>query len=424
MVLPSGEESSYGVATVEVAALSLARFAAAGQANIVANARAMRACAEDIRLYCDPARHPASFRRCQSAAAKASRPLLLLARDAVATKELRIDTLTEVRVVALEALARICFGRSDLAAEVASADVFESTIVAALKPAVHVQQQCEHLAALQLTQGVAAEASEAPALVNVLPAVAALAAAGAASVGEGSEGRHTVFRAVRAAALEVLLSCALGRSRRMDVASVLPLVAAHAVLASAAEVNSGLGPFPAGLLFANLCDLPLPDDAAISFGVVAEPFWNERGFFDDLAACMDAALQREPWPPQSGIYHSPRKLARTCLRLGLAGYVVQLHCLVPGLIACVERRKPVDDAAFVTGADDAHAARLAAEALALLSKGRETLEAMRSSSSLRAALNAMSAEHPASRDLLELLAVDAGSACGAGDMLHLSARPF
>lgn len=61
--------------------------------------------------------------------------------------------------------------------------------------------------------------------------------------------------------------------------------------------------FYVGLLMANLCDLTVPGTDR-RFGDFAQPFWESVMFFPGLGFCLDAILQRKPWPLTEAIKQS------------------------------------------------------------------------------------------------------------------------
>lgn len=219
------------------------------------------------------------------------------------------------------------------------------------------------------------------------------------------------------------MSCALSKQLRKQVARLLPAQTLRIFLADFG--NAPDEAFALSLLLANLSDLALPPDAAAAaakaevddplglpveiFGDVARPVWYRAGFFSSLAACLAAALRGEQWPPGSGLYHAPWKLAGSCVRLAAAGYADELRSAVAPLIATVERRAAHEE---VSGADEARAARLAAAALHALQENAAALAEMREAPGLTDALRLTEAEEPWGRDLLAVLADDtaAGSA--------------
>jgi len=414
-MLPSGEDDNHGVLQVErvVSNLILCMESRA----VVPRARVLQGYAEELSSYCDPGENGSSFRHCQAAAIRAIDPLLMAARDARQATETRKDTLTGTRVAAFDALARICFDNAEAASTAAeSIELLEAAVIAALKPAEQVQQQQEHLAALHLVQAIGAAVPEAPALRTLLPAVAAMAVqleeqepdSRAATMELLHSRVHPAFRSVRTTALEVLVSCSLGRKCRESVSASLPESRLHAILADTWD-DSPVRAFTVSLLCANLCDLEVPADAVAEgytgrrFDEEALSLWTSIGFFEDIASCLSAALEMLPWPPQSQIYHRPWKLLNTILRLVLAGHAQQLIRAVEPLVTCVLRRLPENDAAGLVSADEARAARLAAQALLGLAINTEAVNVLRQSSSLPDALRCMINEEPAAAELLELV---------------------
>jgi len=372
--------------------------------SLVKRARVLRGYAEELKGYCNPNTNPASFRLCQAAALPAIEALLLVARDVHPEKEPRKDDLTEVRVAAFEALACICFDQSEAVAAAASAGASQlllASVVSALQPVTRVQQQQEHLAALQLLQGIAAVVPEAPALKPLLPAVAAL-------THRNPELLHPAPRAVSFAALEVLLSCSMGRQQRQEVAAALTLQCMRSVIAEAGE-EAPLRPFVVGLLCANLCDLDLQEENAAQqsahFATLADELWRDINFFENLAACLNAALDARPWPPESNAYHRPWKLLNTVVRLVVSGFGRRLLPVVDPLVACLLR---VGGPEELIGADEARAARLAVTALLGLSVEDEALSILRATgAALPQALRRLPAQEPGAAELLELLELEA-----------------
>lgn len=413
MTLPSGEDDNRGVLQVERVANNLLLCMEA-QA-VVQRARVLQGYAEELSSYVDPGENGSAFRRCQTAALRAIDPLLMIARDARQAMETRKDTLTGTRVAAFDALARICFDNAEGASTAAqSTELLEAAVMAALRPAEQVQQQQEHLAALHLVQAIGAAVPEAPVLRTLLPAVAALAVqleepspeSRIAAMELLHNRAHPAFRSVRTTALEVLVSCSLGRKCREGVAASLPESHLLAILADTWD-DSPVRAFTVSLLCANLCDLEVPADAEGSsgrrFDQQALNLWTSIGFFEDIASCLSAALEMLPWPPESQIYHRPWKLLNTILRLVLAGHEQQLIGAVEPLVTCVLRRLSGNDSADLVAADDARAARLAAQALLALAKNPETVKVLRRSSGLPDALRCMVNEEPAAAELLELV---------------------
>jgi len=220
--------------------------------------------------------------------------------------------------------------------------------------------------------------------------------------GEG----YPAFRAVRQTAVEVLVSCSLGRRQRETVASLLPEATCRAILADASDEGAGIWDYSTALLFANVCDLPVPgaDDTSILFGSLSQPLWARTGFADGLAASLTAALRVEQWPAGSGIYHTPWKLASTCLRLAVAGYFEQLRGVTSSLAQCVQRVTP-DAEENIAATDDARTSRLAVEVLLFHAGGEEVvLAALREEPpSFCHALQEMRGELPAAEELIKLL---------------------
>lgn len=353
--------------------------------------RLLKGYAEDIKTSCNPSENPAAFRNCQEAARPAVEGLLSLVQASTS-----IDT----QITALTAMSCMCFGNLENASEVVTSSLFGSTMKQALLPIIEIRQQEEVLAALQLLQAICAVAPEAPSIVPILPTIVALLA--------GTQEGHAACDAVRMTALEVLVSCSLSTKRRSQLTSLLPESILTTVVNDVGS-NGGEMAFPLGLLLANLSDLcPMPAAEANSSSI-SNSFWEQTGFLNALLSCLEATLRSQPWPPQSGIYHAPWKLANTYLRLSRAGFQNLLHLAVVPLVALVERRANNEN---ILSADDARAARLSAEVLReLATTDTRLIETMRSAQQLTEALVNMQAEEPAARDLLALLATEKSALC-------------
>mmetsp|Transcript_65227 Transcript_65227/g.181314 ORF Transcript_65227/g.181314 Transcript_65227/m.181314 type:complete len:109 (-) Transcript_65227:130-456(-) len=87
----------------------------------------------------------------------------------------------------------------------------------------------------------------------------------------------------------------------------------------------------------------------------------------------------------------------------MAGHVEDMRVSTAALIACVGRHTPTGDASAFVSVDDARAARLATSALMGLATDPEARAAMQATDGLQAALQQMSEEEPAARDLLDAL---------------------
>jgi hypothetical protein len=441
-ILPSGDQSSYGVALVETAVRHLVKAPGLSAEEVVKRARVLGSYMDDVVKCCNPRDNPASYRHCQVAARPAVNGLLSL---------IQMSSKIETRTGALIALACMCFDNLANASDAVTSELFGPMLDRTLRPITEIKEQEESLALLQFLQATCAVAPEAPALVPVLPKVVDLLT--------GTNGGHPACPAVRSTALEVLVSCALSHHRRAQLVSLLPSSVLQ-MLVQYAEGHAAEMLFPLGLLFANLSDLPLSlsgqgqhanphkgdvvkvcatgrngriiemegsgqalqvhldngdifwyrddqlmfgeDICSMTVNADAQMFWDQTGFFSDLLACLQASLNSESWPPQSGIFHAKWKLAGTYSRLAKAGLAGQLHGAVNPLILLVERR--LGDENLMPDADAVRAARLAVGALLELAKEDSSLSQMRLSQNLRASLARMQDEEPAANDLLKILA--------------------
>jgi len=157
------------------------------------------------------------------------------------------------------------------------------------------------------------------------------------------------------------------------------------------------------------------EDATVRFGDVGRPFWEKTDFFNSLGACLLAAIRTEQWPPQSGIFHRPWKLARACKDLSLAGFGADLAPCVAPLVSLVVARRGAGDSLGDTDADAVTASHLAAAALrGLAGSGGGAAAAAAAAEMLEApgflaALEHIKGEEDSARQLLEQLQ-DGGSA--------------
>mmetsp|Transcript_136233 Transcript_136233/g.303513 ORF Transcript_136233/g.303513 Transcript_136233/m.303513 type:complete len:418 (-) Transcript_136233:51-1304(-) len=414
--LPTGDENSVGVASVEACVRHLMKLTEVDTAELVKRERQLQGYVETLTEYCDPSKNPTAYRVCQNSGQPAVKGLLVLGRAA---------SRIEVRASVLVALARISFGSPESAAEVVTSELFEALLGVAFRPITEMKQQEEHLAALLLLQALAAAVPEAPMLARHLPCVAALIL--------GEQTGYPACAPVRAAGVEVFVSCTLSHQLRNVAARLLPAPELTATMAEA-EAPGRWGPagaFPMGLLLANLCDLAEPsgEEPLRYFGDVGRGFWERTAFFGALARCLEASLSAEEYPPQSGIYHSPWKLAGTCMRLAMAGHGHELHPSIPLLASLVARvgEGEAGAEAGCTSTDGERAARLAAAALRGMAAEDEAVALMREAQELPAALRRMAdAGEPAAQDLLEALEGGAGGDPQRGPAMYVTktAAPF
>mmetsp|Transcript_52958 Transcript_52958/g.95244 ORF Transcript_52958/g.95244 Transcript_52958/m.95244 type:complete len:429 (+) Transcript_52958:75-1361(+) len=405
-LLPTGE-GTCGVASAEASVRGLKNVPELATTELSKRMRLLKGYSDDLCRLCAPAHNPDAYRRCQDLAEPAVKGLLTLVLS---------TNRTDVRVSGLNALARLCFNHLGNASAVVTSEELEPVLDNAFRAVADARQQEELLAAVQLLQAAAAAAPEAPSLVAVLPKVSAVLI--------GERDGYAACRAARMVALEFLVSCSLSHQQRHHVAEVLPESALTLLLESVEDPASAATAwiFPLGLLLANLCDLPIlgSNSPSTLFGAVAQPFWTRHNFFDDLIACLQASMRSEPWPPLSGIYHMSWKLANTCMRLALAGYVNELRGAVGPLSTLVEQHAQSSEAAGMHGAfAPARAARLAAAALRELTAEEELRTEMRNSHRLTEALVQMTADEPAALALLEVL----GGVGGAADLGTVDSRP-
>lgn len=386
-VLPSGDDSAFGVASVQASVRNLEKVSDMSPAEMSKRARTLKGYAEDVVLCCGPKQNPEAFRRCQVAAKPACAGLLRLAQ---------CGANPEICIVAMSALACICFDNLENASVIVTSDLFTPSLSRALEPILEIRQQEQVLAGLQLLQALCAVAPEAPQLVPLMPCVVELL------TGAVQEG-HAPCSAVRMTALEVLVSCSLSRHRRLQLVSLLPESVLMMVLTDAKN-NPSTMLFPMGLLLANLSDLSdafQPGTSSVnSFKSISQGFWEQTGFFNDLQACLSATLQSQAWPPQSGVYHTSWKLANTYLRLARTGICDELRNAVVLLAALVEERA---DNSKILGCGESRAARLAVQVLQSMATDSVSLSQMKQAQKLPAALANMKQEEPASQDLLDRL---------------------
>lgn len=313
-----------------------------------------------------------------------------------------------VRLLVLQELVGLCWTSAEVAALLADAgnSNFAGAVLANVQPLEHAGQQEEHLHALRLAQVVAEVVPEAPEFRHLLPRLADIAT--------GSEaGRFPWLRAVRIAAVEVLVSLTHSRSRRRDVSlmlswfkmqELLSLTSAQRVRVVRDEVSDEqMQSFVIGLLLANLSDLPFPDNLHVLFGELGRQVWQASGFFENLAHCLEASLRAEPWPRHAQVWYSPWKLCGLCARLvDLEGLGAELSPCLPGLLRAVTARGSPTATVEVV-----RASRSAAIALRTMagvggpsSKVRTLL--LKEEGAIQA-LRAAAVEEPAAQDLLDLL---------------------
>jgi len=155
---------------------------------------------------------------------------------------------------------------------------------------------------------------------------------------------------------------------------------------------------------ANLLDIPGTETLYMpEFKTLIE----NGSFFEDLTQCFDAAMQSKPWPSQSGIYHSPGKLATTCFRLARAGFAPRLRSTIPMLAQLIEQRVAATEAAQSGAGESLRKARLAATAaLRELSKNSECRALMQHQHEDPMSVAEIQADEPGAQELLELVAKD------------------
>jgi len=396
--LPDGDEGSVGVTSIEACVRIFHRVPELTQNELKQRAGMLQRYADDLTQLCDPRQNPTSFSSCQASAEGAVPGLLHTAQ---------LVPKIEARVAAYVALARISFGCVQTASCVATCEQLLPTVEEALRPISEIIQQQECISCLQMLQALAAVVPEAPAVRGCLPKVAALMA--------GEREGHAPCRALRFVAMEVLVSCAHSSQLRKQVGNLLPM-SALALLSADADQGSASESFTFSLLLASLSDLEVPanenavteESVLQTFGQYAQGIWDRIDFFGELANCLSASLRRDQWPPESGIYHTPWKLAGTCMRLALAGHAQNLDRAAAPLVATVERRISSavqgDDATTeVQDADAARAARLAAVALRELLQCGLAETATREKPCFLEALKLMQSEEPAAADLIQIL---------------------
>lgn len=411
--LPSGDESYFGVTAVQASVRSLEKALDMPAAEVAKRVRTLRGYADDLVQYCNPAKNPVSFRNCQAVAGSSGEGLLRLAQSSASQ---------DMRITALTALTCICLNNVENASTVVASENFKPMHDQALRPIIEIRQQEEVLALLQLLQAICAVSPEAPALIPLMPRVVALLV--------GAEEGHAACSAVRMTAIEVLVSFSLSHQRRSKVACLLP-ESVLTTLINDVEVDGATMAFPLGLLLANLSDLFSVSQSAntvlsdLGFNKIINQFWEQTGFLGDLLSCLEASLNSEPWPPQSGIYHMPWKLASTYLRLSRAGFRDGLHGVVPSLVALVERWVNNECA---LSSDDARAACFAVDVLLEISADAASLEQMRLSLDLPRALLSMQAQEPAAANLLQLLtkesSISPGHSEGQLSYVTAAAKPW
>mmetsp|Transcript_56704 Transcript_56704/g.88244 ORF Transcript_56704/g.88244 Transcript_56704/m.88244 type:complete len:417 (-) Transcript_56704:126-1376(-) len=390
-VLPSGDECSSGVALVQNAVRHIEKCVGMSPADMNKRIRIIEATIHDVSQSCNANINPASFRNCQVVARPAIDGLL-----SVAQRSPKI----EARIGALLALACVSFDNLENASVAVTSEIFEPMLSRILRPIVEIREQEAVLALMQLLQAICAVAPEAPALVPILPRVLDLLV--------GNQEGHPACTSVRIVALEILVSCSLSHQRRAQLLSLLPESVLKVLVDIAEAPTHGTAMvYPLGLLFANLSDLsqsmsgnedmPVPKDCN---GIV-QMFWARTGFFSDLHACLEASLNSQSWPPQSGIYHATWKMANTYLRLSVAGFVDELRSALLPLMSIVERR--AGDTGILLDAEHARAARSVVKVLRDLANDESSIIQMRSSQKLPQALANMQSEEPAATDLLNVL---------------------
>jgi hypothetical protein len=390
-VLPSGDENSLGVALVENAVRNIEKAVGMSAVEMNKKSRILEATMHDITQSCNSQTNPASFRNCQVAARPAIDGLLRIAQ---------LSPKIDARIGALTALLCVSFDNLENASAAVTSTLFQPTLNRNLRPITEIREQELVLTLMQFLQAICAVAPEAPTLVPVLPKVLDLLI--------GAQEGHPACTVVRISALEILVSCSLSHQRRAQLLSLLPESVLKVLVDIAESPAYGTAMiFPLGLLFANLCDLLISSSGfedvsarPISMDIL-QVFWERTGFFSDLHACLEASLNSESWPPQSGIYHAKWKLANTYFRLSVAGFVPELRNALIPLMSIVEH---VGDESILVDARDARAARSVVRVLRELGNDEASIVQMRLSQKLPRALLNMQKEEPCATDLLDLMA--------------------
>jgi len=305
-----------------------------------------------------PMGNPASYKSCQDSALVRGIVPVLLGLVVQATSD-------GVRSKAAEVLARLSFDNRRAAETIALHQAFV--------PAVEVMLQGpfpEQLGALQLSQAIAA--SSCPQVASVMPALLATVRPKLSDM---------TFTTLPLATLEVLISASFHDS--IAVASSAPLSWFASVVDEGGSRPSWLPLEPVqvltcGMLAANLLEIDLSADLE-SRELMAKHL-SSGAFFDYVLLALEAAANRTAWPVDTGVYHSPNRLAKLMKKLSAQGQNHRLLQAIPHVVHLVESR--IDD----------EVTRLALEALFSLSTDVQCLEELLASSTFRKHLEELRSE--------------------------------
>lgn len=274
----------------------------------------------ELACYLDPQENPGDYTVCQSMVLQRSAvaPLLGLAHQALSD---------DVRSKALEVLARLAFGNEVGADAIAADDGFMLAVRRVLASSLGTEQ----MVALLLCQAVAAASGP-----NVVRAVPDLLAEIAPLVCQ-----RQPFNMTASMALDVLVSLSFHCPTSL-VESLGWRLLSRLLAQSAAErpewlCGDDLSILITGNLCVNLLGEPAAEDAGDESARCEMISRLKSGrFIDCFVQGMGAAATRREWPPNSGAFHSARRLARSARTLAAHGHAGLLAPVVRPLAKIVE----------------------------------------------------------------------------------------
>lgn len=274
----------------------------------------------DLIECLDPDKNPSDYSVCQA---------IVLQRPAVATLLglARQAPSDDVRSKALEALARLAFGNEAGADAIAADEAFMPAVRRVLASSLGAEQ----MMALLLSQAVAAASGP-----NVVRSAPQLLAEIAPFVT-----RKQAFNMTASVAFDVLVSLSFHCPTSLVDILGWPLLA-QLLADDAAECHEWLSGddlsiLVTGLLCVNLLGEPeaeKADDETARLEMISR--LKSGRFVDCFVQAMGAAATRREWPPNSGAFHSGRRLARSARTLANHGHAGLLVPIVRPLTKIVE----------------------------------------------------------------------------------------
>lgn len=274
----------------------------------------------DIADLLDPTQNPGGFRICQNALVErgAVGPLLGLAQKAQSDA---------VVMKSLEILARTAFGNAECAADIAK----HEDVLTTLRSVLTSGKQPETLAALQLTQALAACAGDLQ-VNDVVPKMLAVVVPSLAAS----------FPALVLAAFDVFVSVSF--TNPAAVVDALSWKVLTNWLADGDDLDrptwvgqDNLTVLACGLLAVNVLSVPSGTcEIELEARKRIQENLGKGNFLEFFVLALDAAVAQREWPACSGAFHSVNRLATVASKLARLGFRRQLAGVVAPLAKAAE----------------------------------------------------------------------------------------